>query len=89
MEAETIAIVMGVVEALKRAGVTGRASFIVAVLLAFVIFGGQQAAATWTSLQPVFQVVLYGLYGVAATGWYDLVSATLPKVSAPAGREVR
>lgn len=69
----TIAIVMGVVEALKRAGVKGQASFISAIALAFIVFAGEQAAATWPAVSVVFGVIRYGLYGVAATGWYDLL----------------
>lgn len=83
MDTETIAVVMGVVEALKRAGVTGRASFITAVALGFALFAAEQAAALWPAFEAVYRVLRSGLYGVAATGWYDLVSAQVRALTAP------
>lgn len=79
MEVETIAIVMGVVEAAKRAGLAGRACFIFAIVLAFVLFGLEQAALMYPVMSAVYTILRYALYGVAATGWYDLVQAAVGK----------
>ncbi len=67
-----VVLVVGVVQVIKQTGkVRGDWIKALAVGLAFLIFAGRLAAETWPVIKPFFDVLMAGLYGVAATGLYD------------------
>ena len=66
-----VALVIGVVQVLKKTGISGRVVQAVAILLAFAVFAGSKAAEVYPAVKLWFDLVLTGLYGVSACGLYE------------------
>lgn len=66
-----VVLVIGVVQVLKKTGISGRVVQAVAILLAFAVFAGSKAAGVYPVVKLWFDLVLTGLYGVSACGLYE------------------
>ncbi len=65
------ALVVGVVQVIKKAGLSGRAVQWLAIGLAFVVFAGGKLAAAYPAGRDWYELALAGLYGVSAVGLYE------------------
>ena len=77
-----IAIIMGLVEFLKRLGITGKWSIVTSMLVGlFLGIGYQLSAKPPASFADWFGAIVFGLgLGLAASGLYDFVALRAPKV---------
>lgn len=66
-----VVLVIGVVQVLKKTGISGRVVQAVAILLAFAVFAGSKAADVYPVVKLWFDLLLTGLYGVSACGLYE------------------
>lgn len=74
-------LVVGIVQAAKKLGVSGRALTILAMALGTALAIGSQVSALYPGFKTWFDIIMFGLGGgVAATGYYDLVNERLPKL---------
>lgn len=77
------ALVLGIVEAAKRFGVTGNGSFALALALGTALFGLSKAIELGLippDALPWIEVAVFGLGGsLAITGLYDLMNQRFPK----------
>ncbi len=72
------ALVLGVVQVLKKTGICGNTVQWVAIGLAFLVFSGGKAAEAFPQGRLVYEVLLAGLYGVSASGIYDVFKTLRP-----------
>lgn len=73
-------LVGGMTEALKALGVKGRALTLAALILGALLAIGYQVSLLDAQFRIAYEVVVYGLgSALAATGYYDLLNARLPK----------
>lgn len=80
-----IVLIMGIVEACKTFGVTGKASRALAAGLGFLLIGiasAIQAGKVPAEVVPYIEIVVQGLGGaIAAMGLYDFLKKRLPIAS--------
>lgn len=74
-------LVIGIVQALKKLGATGKTLTLAAMLLGTTLAVGFQVSLLYYNFKVAYDIIVYGLGGgVAATGYYDLVNERIPKV---------
>ena len=74
-----IALVIGVVQVIKRTNVKSEYIQYIAMALAFLIFGGSKLVAAYPDTQVFFDIIVTGLYGISATGLYDVARSMSSK----------
>ncbi len=67
-----IALVIGVVQVIKRTNIPSQYIQYIAMALAFLIFGGSKLVEAYPTTKVFFDIVITGLYGISATGLYDV-----------------
>jgi hypothetical protein len=76
-------LILGIVEAAKQFGVTGKGSLLLSILLGGGLFALYQASVLGlipADVLPWIEVAVYGLGGgLAVSGLYDFVNKRLPK----------
>ncbi len=76
-------LVLGLVEAAKQFGVTGKGSMLLSILLGGALFGmfkASEGALIPADVLPWLEVIVYGLGGgLAVSGLYDFVNKRLPR----------
>ena len=78
-----VALVVGVTQVIKQAGVDTKVMKWVALLVAFIVFAGSKAVESLPEFKIWYEILLTGLYGISATGLYDVAKGFLQ----PSGTE--
>ncbi len=75
-------LVVGLVQAVKKLGVSGPVLALIAMILGAALAIGSKVAAFDPQFKIWFEIITYGLGGgLAATGYYDLLNERLPKIA--------
>lgn len=76
-----IGVIMGLVEMVKRLGVTGNVLIVVSVAIGFLLSGFYILGQMYPNINPWVEFVFFGFaYGLAAAGIYDIINNRFPKV---------
>jgi len=76
-----LVLVVGIVQASRKLGVSGRWLTALALVLGVALATGYQVAQVAPAFKLWFDIFVYGLGGgVAAAGYYDLYNERFPKV---------
>lgn len=78
-----MAVIMGLVQLVKKLGVSGNILILVSVLIGFVIGAVYKLTGMYPQIAPWLELVIFALYmGLGATGLYSVGDRFVEKLSA-------